>query len=124
MVAVVSSPYSICACRPDLLYPRDACTAEFVAGRVWVMGGVNGSGKNSAVESIAPGETVWREEPEPTPGETKSPAVPPFMSIRDSRRLRPFSSEKSLSSRYLLGQLALELADHSSSLVCASSSCP
>ena len=63
---------SICACRPDLLYPRDACTAEFVAGRVWVMGGVNGSGKNSAVESIAPGETAWREEPEPTPGETKS----------------------------------------------------
>ena len=61
---------SICACRPDLLYPRDACTAEFVAGRVWVMGGVNGSGKNSAVESIAPGETLWREEPEPTPGES------------------------------------------------------
>ena len=39
--------------------------------------GVNGSGKNSAVESIAPGETAWREEPQPTPGETKSPAVPP-----------------------------------------------
>lgn len=34
---------------PDLLHARDACTAEYVAGRVWVTGGVNGTGENRTV---------------------------------------------------------------------------
>ena len=56
---------------PSLLHARDAATAEFVAGRVWCVGGVG----VTAVESIAPGETSWRYECEVPAGfDVYSPA--------------------------------------------------